>query len=113
MPPTPRCLTVFFLASFSGFSLGCSPGHHFSGAAPPVLLLQLPLPLFPRRGIRATLLRVRCSSSAARCHQTAPAVLQIASGLNSCGVHIRVLAAAACSAAATCHAPRNRNRKAP
>ncbi|KAJ1201729.1 hypothetical protein NDU88_005535 [Pleurodeles waltl] len=67
----------------------------------------------PRRGIRATLLRVRRSSSAARCHQTAPAVLQTASGLTDCGAHIRVLAAAARSATATCHAPRNRNRKRP
>ncbi|KAJ1188090.1 hypothetical protein NDU88_004855 [Pleurodeles waltl] len=68
-------------------------------------LLQLLLPLFPRRGIRAAPFRARRSSSAARRHQTAPAALQPASVSENRGAHIRVPEVAVRSAAPSCRAP--------
>ncbi|KAJ1104797.1 hypothetical protein NDU88_002206 [Pleurodeles waltl] len=73
---------------------------------------MLQQPLFPRRGIRATFFRVRRNSSAARYHQTAPAVLQATSDAINHGAHIRVfcdrcsLQYSAAAATAACHAPR-------
>ncbi|KAJ1187140.1 hypothetical protein NDU88_003919 [Pleurodeles waltl] len=68
-------------------------------------LMQLLLPLFPRRGIRAAPFSARRSSSAARRHQTAPAALQPASEPENREAHIRVPVAAVRSAAPSCHAP--------
>ncbi|KAJ1208577.1 hypothetical protein NDU88_003961 [Pleurodeles waltl] len=71
-------------------------------------LLQLLLPLFPRRGIRAAPFCARRSSSAARRHQTAPAVLQPAS-VSEKRAHIRVpmaaIRSAIRSAAPSCRTP--------
>ncbi|KAJ1105752.1 hypothetical protein NDU88_003157 [Pleurodeles waltl] len=57
-------------------------------------MTTLMLSLIPRRGLRATPLRVRRNSSAARHHNAAPAAFHLSSGFEFCGVHIRASTAA-------------------